>query len=117
MSKIVEILYYYENSSPKEFEVQTSITLDSANYAFNGWQVIKTPTTEGEILEVQLLLKAGNHSEIVHKVPVGTFPNQISNWKLDVVYLDENGAIVKKKGDTEQAEASARPKPLKIASA
>ncbi len=114
MSEIEETLFYYQSSNPKEFEVQFATVFETASYAYNGWQIIKSPTSANNTLEIKLMVKTGNDQEIVHQIPIGTFPNQISTWNLEVTYYDESGIKIKDKGNTEQAEATAKPKPFPV---
>ena len=99
----------FENES--NYEEQISTDFGSSNYEENGYEIVSYPTAEDETLLVKLFVNQGSDNYIVHEFPIGNFPNEIENWRLEIDYIDHNGTPIKKV-IKEQAEGEAEPRPI-----
>lgn len=118
MSNITYTLYEepkQENSNLMDYEIQFCADFGSPNYQMGEVSIISLPQNLGETLKIKLEVIPGSDQHIVHDFPIGDFPNDIHEWKLDVEYVDENGEkIHDKEVKTAQTEAEAGPRPVKF---
>lgn len=101
------------NNQPDDYQLQITTDFSSSVWDTDGQEILQTPTQNGGDLKVKLKFKAGTDNHIVHDFSIGDFPINISNWNLEVEFVDENGVKIKDKGQTAQAEIEARPRPVK----
>jgi hypothetical protein len=110
MSDLNLTLYKLGNTD-YTYEIQFCAVFEESRYQSADWELLSVPSISGETLAINLYISPGEDSYIIHNVAVGGFPNDVSNWILDVQYIDEQG-IVKKKVKTEQAQAESEPRPI-----
>lgn len=112
MSTVNYTLFETENGNQNSYSLQFNTDFSSQTLENYGHQIISVPQQINDTLKIKLFVGPGNSSHIVHDFEIGLFPNNISNWKLDVEYRDNQGVKLKEV-KTEQAEGEAEPRPIK----
>lgn len=90
------VLQYENTDSGRTYFLHCASTFPGPDYIPAGFSVVQVPAIVGGILIVVLDVQAVSDgiNPVVHEVPIGTFPQQIASWKLQLTVVDQNETLV-----------------------